>query len=283
MRPKNWLLLIALTVPFLPTAQVSGNGTTGDGWLLGGTAQLATDPENPANDVIRIRTDIAPFFGTVSRKANVKVDKLDNMLEFKARFTTPKSCTGGAPRFQLAIDTDGDGTSNGNAFGYYGPSPGFTGCLPDTWLYEDLTGPGDFFVTGGVLFPSPPQLAPPSEELEWDLTQFGGGFYNTWSEAEAFFAARPLHLVCTVALVDDTFQATPPLPNVMSGTAHYDVISGGRSTWADRRDISGRGFAQGCGKPDHGDDKHDRDKDDDHDEDDDDDEYDRDRRDRWGD
>jgi hypothetical protein len=69
----------------------------------------------------------------------------------------------------------------------------------------------------------------------------------------------------------------------MSGTVYYDVISGGRSTWIDRGNIAGRGFAKGCGKADHGDDKHDRDKDGDHDEDDDDDKYDRDRRDRWGD
>ncbi len=284
MRPKNWLLLIALTVPFLPTAQVSGNGTTGDGWLLGGTAQLAVDPENPANDVIRIRTDMIPFFGTVSRKVNVKADKLDNMLEFKAWFSFTsmpllgKTCVGGSPRFQLAIDLDGDGDVEGNAFGDTGLNGSGSGCPPRTWMYEDLTGPDT--LGSLLLFPST-GFVTPNEEREWALSQLGGpgvpGAGVTWSEAETFLASFPNHLVCTVALVDDTFG----IPG-MTGTAYYDVISGGRSTWADRRDITGRGFAQGCGKPDHGDDKHDRDKDGDHDEDDDDDEYDRDRRDRWG-
>jgi hypothetical protein len=246
-----------------------------DSWLLGGTAFLDSDPENPENDVIRIRTDVAPFFGTVSRKVNVKVDKLDNMLEFKSWFKTEgagKSCSGGAPRFQLAIDTDGNGVSNGNAFGYFGASPGFMGCPMQTWLYEDLTGAGDIAITGGVLAPSTGQTFP-NEELEWDLTQFGGAFYNTWSQVEVFFAARPLHLVCTVALVDDTFSP------VMTGTAYYDIISGGRATFEDRHDVAGRGFARGCGPP--SDDGDDDDDDDDHDGDvdDDDDEFDDNRRD----
>src|ERR1700732_4790185 len=63
------------------------NPTPGGGkFLLSGTAQLDADPENPANDVIEIRTDIAPFYGTVSRTVNVKIDQLDNTLEFKAWF-----------------------------------------------------------------------------------------------------------------------------------------------------------------------------------------------------
>jgi hypothetical protein len=269
----------------------------GGGFFLGGTAQLAQDPENPANDVIRINTTLAPGqcspltlppfqncpSGTVSRTVNVKVDKLDNMLEFKAWFNGYdvaglKTCIGGSPRIQLAIDTDGDGESNGNAHGYFGASPNFAGCPSDTWLYEDLTGPGDFFITGGVLAPSTGYLTP-NEELEWDLTQFGGSFYNTWSQTELFFAnGFPQHLVCTVALVDDTFGAPG-----MSGIAYYDLFSAGKATWTDRSDIAGRGFAKGCGRPDHDDDDHDDDHDGDHDHDDDDDKYDDDRRERWGD
>jgi hypothetical protein len=220
------------------------SGDNGGRFRLGGTAQLAQDPENPANDVIRITTDVAPFFGTVSRRVNVKIDKLDNMLEFKAWFArnptlVGKTCHGGAPRLQLAIDRDGDGDSDGNAQGYFGASPNFTLCPQETWLYEDLTGPGDFFITGGVLAPST-GFTTLNEELEWDLTQFGGAFYNTWSQVEIFFGANPNHLVCTVALVDDQF--TP----LMQGTAYYDLFSAGTATWTDRSDIGGRGFAQGC-------------------------------------
>jgi hypothetical protein len=277
---KHLGVLLALLLVLAPTAAASDDGGR-DGWLLGGTAQLAQDPENSANDVIRIRTDVPPFFGTVSRTVNVKADKLDNMLEFKSWFETGvlgKTCHGGAPRFQLAIDTDGNGTPNGNAFGYFGASPGFTLCPMETWLYEDLTGAGDIAITGAPLFPST-GFVHPNEELEWDLTQFGGAFYNTWSQTETFFNTLfPMHLVCTVALVDDQFA--PP----MIGTAYYDIISGGRATFEDRHDVAGRGFAQGCGRDDDDDDGDD-DGDDDHDGDvdDDDDAFDDDRRERWDD
>jgi hypothetical protein len=234
--------------------------------------------------VIRIRTDVAPFFGTISRVVNTQIDKLDNLLEFKAWFDitlaglpplpTAKSCVGGSPRLQLAVDTDGDGVSNGNAFGYFGPSPSFTGCPPQTWLSEDFTGAGDIAITPPLLFPSTGRVTP-NEELEWDLTQFGGGFYNTWSQTEAFFTAMPFHQVCSVALVDDTFDAPG-----MTGTAYYDLFSAGKATLVDRGDIAGRGFAQGCLRVDHGDDHHGGDHDRDHDRNDNDDKYDRDRRDR---
>jgi hypothetical protein len=211
-----------------------------NGFLLGGTAQVAQDPENPANQVVVIRTDVDPFFGTVSRAVNAKIQDLDNMVEFKAWFQNPKSCTGGSPRIQLAIDTDGDGKSNGNAFGYYGAPPNFRNCPMGTWMYEDFTGAGDIAITGAPLFPSTGGTTP-NEELEWDLTQFGGGFYNTWSQVEAFFGAIPNHVVCSVALVDDTFN----IPN-MTGTAYYDLFSAGRGTFRDSRDVVGHGFAMGC-------------------------------------
>jgi hypothetical protein len=258
------------------------NGGNG-GFLLGGTAQLAQDPENPANDVIIIRTDIPPFFGTVSRTVNVKIDKLDNMLEFKAWFETGpplKTCIGGAPRLQLAIDSDGDGDSDGNVFLDTGVNGSGSGCPQETWLYEDLTG-GDG-VTGLGLFPST-GFTTPNEERECSASQLGGpgvpGAGVPWSQCETFFlTVFPNHLVCTVALVDDTFF----IPG-MSGTAYYDLFSAGRATWTDRSDIAGRGFAQGCGQPDDDDDgDDDGDHDHDGDEDEDDDEFDDDRKEQWG-
>lgn len=263
MKQYFWALFVTSTLVF-GAVQTGGaddhrhRGPNGrnDGFLLGGTAVLDRDPENPANTVVRIRTDIAPFFGTVSRIANVPVDRLDDMLEFKTWFTAPMSCAGGSPRIQLGIDVDGDGQRDGNAFGYFGPYPDYTGCPMETWLYEDLTGGGDVAITAPPLFPSTGRTTP-NEELEWDLTQFGGPFYNTWSEVETFFSAIPSHRVCSVALVADTF-----LP-IMSGTSYYDLFSGGRGTFTDEDDVA-RGFAVGCGRPDHGDDHHDGDWDHDH-------------------
>lgn len=259
-----------------PPAFHSSNDDGGGKFLLGGTAQLAQDPENAANDVILINTTAGFIsftnyaFGTVSRKLNVKIDKLDNMVEHKAFFVAPKTCFGGSPRIQLAIDLDGDGQSNGNAFGNFGPLPFGGGCaLGSIWDYQDLT-----------------DLAP-----RWDVSQLTGvgeiptplpGSVNPmlvpWNLLEMLVGAFPNHLVCTGSLVDDTFL--PPGPNTMSGIAYYDLFSMGRATWVDRSDIAGRGFAMGCGRPDHDDDDHDGDHDRDHDRDEDDDKYDNDRRER---
>ena len=291
-RLKHLGALLALLLVLVPVAGASGEDGN-DGWFLSGTAFLAQDPENPNNDVIRIRTDVAPFFGTVSRQLNTKIDKLDNMLEFKSWFQAPKTCIGGAPRFQLAIDLNGDGTSEGNAFGYFGPFPSFAGCPSNTWLFEDLSGGGDT-ITGLGPLPST-GFTTPNEELEWDLTQFvcvaptvppgppndpciaPQGFVTNWSTAETVVGAFPNHNVCSVALVDDTFGAPG-----MTGTAYYDIISGGRATFEDRHDIAGRGSAAGCKPPrigDDDDDDDDHDHDDDHD--DDDDKWDNDRKQRW--
>ena len=289
---KRFAIGATLSVMLTPLASVLGNESEGR-FLLGGTAQLAQDPENPVNDVIRIRTDVAPFFGSISRRVNVKISRLDNMLEFKVWFQAPKSCSGGSPRLQLAIDLNGDGTSEGNAFGYLGAGSTTVGCPPQTWLSEDMTGGGDNMVGLGPL-PSTGQLTP-NEELEWDLTQFvcpvtvpptlppgppndpciaHPGFVTNWSTAETIINAFPKHLVCSVALVADTFAP------VMTGTSYYDLFSAGGATWTDRRDI-GRGFAMGCARPDHDDDDHAGDEDDDHEYDDDDPKFDNNRRERW--
>ena len=54
--------------------------------------------------------------GVALRKLNpgVKISTLTNQLQLKYFFPA-RTCAGGSPRFQLAIDTDGDGVSNGNA------------------------------------------------------------------------------------------------------------------------------------------------------------------------
>jgi hypothetical protein len=281
---KKWLLALVaclgLIVMLVPgPGAVLADGDNSGGFLLGegngGTARHAFDPENPANEVIKtnltlapgqcVPTTIPPYqncpFGTVSRHLGVKIHELDNMLEFKAYFASGlpgRSCGGGSPRFQLAIDLDGDGVSNGNAFGYYG-APSTVGCPPNIWKYEDFT---DLI-------------------LRWDLSQLAGTgeifppppFQVSWDVAEILIGAFPNHVVCSGALVDDIYFASP----AGQGDAYYDVISIGDETWTEFADTAGRGFARGCGpaedEDDGGDDDDDGDSDHDGDDDDDDDKW----------
>jgi hypothetical protein len=51
---------------------------------------------------------------------NQTVHSLDGLISVDYFLVDGKICVGGSPRIQLAVDTDGDGLSNGNAFGYQG-------------------------------------------------------------------------------------------------------------------------------------------------------------------
>lgn len=266
---KKWVLALAFLIVIAPgAASVLASGGERV-FLLGGTAQQAQDPENPANDVIRISTVDSPAFGTVSRKLGVKIATLDNQLEWKQYLVAPKTCVGGSPRMQLAIDLNGDGVSDGNAMGNFGPGPFGTGCVSNTWQYQDLT-----------------DGAP-----RWDVTQLLGAgeippallgnvnpFLVPWDLLETLVSGFPRHVVCTGQLTDDTFG----IPG-MSGIAYFDLISIGNATWNDRHDTLGRGTARGCAGAQDDDDKgDDHDHDRDRDRDDEDDRYDANRRANWG-
>jgi hypothetical protein len=264
MRTVRWALLLGFFATLVLSAPAVADDVKGGGFLLGATAQHAQDPENPANDVIRINTLADPFYGTVSRGLNVKIHALDNMLEFKAYFLN-RSCGGGSPRIQLAVDLDGDGESDGNLHGHWPPPPFVFNCPPGRWDYNDLTDELPRWEVGiGLAAAGFPALTCPSPDPAVNalcpfLTASG---YAPWSVVEAVLTTLfPNHSVCRGSLVDDSGWLVGA-----DGVAYYDVISIGRATWVDRSDTSGRGFARGCGKPDHGDHDEDRDgKHDDHD------------------
>jgi hypothetical protein len=195
---KRALLMVAALL-LLPASAALADES---GFRYFGSAGKSSDPQNPANDVVRIQTSASPpVAGGVSRRLGDKVPDLDNQLSVKY-FMQAGTCQLGSPRYQLAIDTDGDGNSNGNAFGYLGLTPSFI-CPTATnnWEYEDLT----------------------DADLEWDITQFGGPFYNTWDQVEAFFVAFPNHKVLRGALVQDPYDMT----------AFYDNITIGNGTLSD--------------------------------------------------
>ena len=200
-------IAIALAVPAVVSAGL-------EGFELGGTAARAEDPADSENDVISTNvTDTT--FGFVRRglKKRTQVEDLSGQVSFHFRFDTGGSCGGGSPRIQLAIDTDGDGVSNGNAFGH--PLP-LTGCPANTWLFVDLTDNSaaiwdlsqfnDDFPVGAPGWPQPPITGP--------------GVNPTWSQVLTLFGAFPNHHVLTGGVFDDTFTGS----GRGSGLGFYDNI-----------------------------------------------------------
>ncbi len=155
------------------------------------------DPQNRTNDVISVLT-------TTSYPAGIgvalrKIAALTNQLQLKYLFPA-RSCGGGSPRIQLAIDTDGNGSSNGNAFGYVGHTGFGGGCVTGVWDFVDMTDAVPF---------------------RWDLTQFGLGYHNWQSAVAAMTTTFANHQVLSGSLVDDSCSFAP----TSCGQAYYDLLT----------------------------------------------------------
>ena len=169
---------------------------------LRGAMRDDQDPQNVTNDVISFNSGTfgMDIRGSAVRNLppGIKITALTNQLQLKYYFPT-RTCQNGGPRFQLAIDTDGDGISNGNAHGYVGHTGFGGGCLTGVWDFVDMTD---------------------AVAARWDITQFGGGYQN-WAGVLAFFAARN-HRVLSGSLVDDGCAGGGPLA---CGQAYYDLVT----------------------------------------------------------
>jgi hypothetical protein len=175
------------------------------------------DPQNLTNDVISVFT--TPPFPAGSGLAirnlppGIKIGALDHQLNLKYYFPL-RSCGGGSPRFQIAIDGDGNAATpadNDNAFGYVGHAPFGTGCITAEWDIIDMT----------------------DNIGRWDLSQLGGGMTMTWDQAEAFVNATfPNHAVRSGSLVDDSCSFAP----TSCGQAYYDLVTIENRTLENRMD-----------------------------------------------
>ena len=158
------LVLASFVIASLTMVQGS-TAVAADGYNLFGTA-TPVHPGHNSNTAIQLssvglltsgginfdETTVTPPVTTLSTLQNLSTDHM----------FTAGSCGGGAPRFQINVDTAA-GVKNIHV--YIGPPPNYTGCLPNVWLN-----------TGDLL----------EAALFVDTSQLPGGtFYDTWASALA--------------------------------------------------------------------------------------------------
>lgn len=124
-------------------------------------------------------------FGTLTTSSIIYLP--DHTLRFKDINTLSTDyrrfnddCGGGSPRFEIGLDTNGDGVLDGRIFVYLGPVPDFRNC---DFGWQNT---GNFIHRGG--------------DYRWDLTQFQGLFYSSYREAIAQLGEA---VICYIILVVD--------------------------------------------------------------------------------
>jgi hypothetical protein len=191
-------------------AQNNGGSCT---FQLGGAMKDNQDPTNASNEVISVDTT-GGAIGTASLTlpTGKKATDLDNQVSLDYHFVG-RTCAGGSPRIQLAIDTDGDGDFDKNAFGYVGNQAFGGGCPADSWQHNDLT----------------------DDVPRWDLSQLGGSMTLTWDQMETFLATTfPNYQILSATLADDSAGFAP----TAAGKAYYDNLTVGNCVLNDSSDTT---------------------------------------------
>lgn len=191
MRMKKVLILAA----FLLFVSAVGSSASAP-WAAFGNAQSVKTGQGPNPWAVELSSlcpggpGVCFANGTFTFSGVRFIEPSVNLLfglitEFSTDYNvTDDDCGGGAPRFQVRLDLNGNGVSDpfptdGNIFVYLGPVPNFTGCLAGWQSSGNLIGALD---------------------TRYDLTQVGGAFYDTYATALALHAGK---LVLGVSLVVD--------------------------------------------------------------------------------
>ncbi|MBK5260029.1 MAG: hypothetical protein JJE51_10575 [Thermoanaerobaculia bacterium] len=203
---RNMLFAVLLVAVALPLA--AENSQPHSQFILEGDARDDYDPENPANECISITNTV---YGLAYRKLDVKIEALKNRIQYKAYYDG-RSCGGGSPRVTLYIDLDGDGNRDMLAHGHV--KPPYTGCLPNTWQFEDLT-----------------DLVP-----RWEIVGLGfnSNIYQPWAALQAALSAVPSHEVILGFLVDDSGWFPPA-----AGKVYIDNLTIGNRSIENHEDTAG--------------------------------------------
>ena len=163
MEGRKVLLVAAVSLVVGLTATQIGSARAP--WLLFGYAQFVKMGQGDNPWAVQLRSDLTvpPYYAGVAFIPPGGDLHFQDLWLLQTDFdVTDDDCGGGSPRFAIAMDTDGDGTFDGNVHVYLGPVPNFTGCASGWQSTGNLIG---------------------TTELRYDLTQVGGTFYDTYANA----------------------------------------------------------------------------------------------------
>lgn len=189
-RAKTKIQIFTAGVAMLAFAAASvvssgGGALAASDYTLFGDAAIVSGG-NPGNAAqLRSSTAVAPGYGGVEVSPTSPI-AWTNLTTLSTDYNvTDDDCGGGSPRITLAVDTNGDGTSDGNVHIALGPSPSFTDCLTGWQSSGNLIGNED--------------------AGRYDFSQFGGSTFTTYSGAPAVVQAGSVVKVSVV--VDGSWSA----------------------------------------------------------------------------
>ena len=199
MRTKTLKVLVPLIAACLIATQVLAAGPP---WSLFGTAAPVRSGQSPNSWAIRLTSQGFTTYGGVAYQNPSGPMKFDDIYYFGTDFRVQSgNCGGGSPRFQLNIDTNGDGTFDGNVFVYIGMFPSFNLC--------DTVPPGNWQTTGNLV---------DNPDLRYDTSQIGGTFYDSYTGTKIRLdTIYPNHKILGIQLVVDGGWSQ------LSGTQTIDV------------------------------------------------------------
>ena len=136
--------LMLIAVPAVGAAPGAGGGYS----LFGEASPF--NPGNASPTSIKTVSDDAPGFGGIDFTVpdELTFGELENLAtDFNV---TDDNCGGGSPRYQVGLDTDNDGDTDGNVFVYLGPPPSYNACATGWQSSGNLVEPTDLIDTSQV-------------------------------------------------------------------------------------------------------------------------------------
>jgi hypothetical protein len=198
---KSLMGLMVLAMPVVLFFGLKG-ASAATTYSLFGDASVVSGGNPGMAAQIRSDAAIAPGYGGVNVTPSSPISWASLTTLSTDYNVTNDNCGGGSPRFEIGVDTNNDGASDGNVRVAIGPSPSYTGCATG-WQS-----------TGNVIGST--------DAGRYDYSMFGGSPFTTYSGAPASVTTGQ---VVSVTVVDDGSWNAPATGGDSEQTTLVDNIN----------------------------------------------------------